>query len=366
MGAAKRERTRFPGVYFRESSSRKHQGRADVCYDITYKVGSRKVFEKVGWKSEGVTAGYAKQVRDDRLRELRQGGVVTKTQKLTLDQAFEMYCSSHLAATDSERRVRSMYSAVVSPAFGHMYLSQISTRKLQEFVTGLHDVARPATIRHYIGIIKTVYNMMRTWGEYLGPSPVEGVVMPSVDNDRTRFLTQQEAAMLLDELCCRSVDTARIALLSLHTGMRAGEIFALRGENVNMNEGIIHIVDPKSGVSRVAYMSERVRRMMEAIQPVPGQWVFPARHGGQRTEVPDTFERAVADLGLNDGIEDARDKVVFHTLRHTFASWLISEGAAIKAVQELMGHSTIKMTERYAKLAPDKRKEAARLLNMLN
>jgi len=207
--------------------------------------------------------------------------------------------------------------------------------------------------------------MMRTWGEYSGPSPVDGLILPSVDNDRTRFLTQQEAAMLIDELCCRSVDTARIALLSLHTGMRAGEIFALRGENVDLREGIIYIVDPKSGQSRVAYMSDRVRAMMEAIQPQAGRWVFPARHGGQRGEVPDTFERAVAALELNEGIEDARDKVVFHTLRHTFASWLVSEGAAIKAVQELMGHSTIKMTERYAKLAPDKRRDAARLLNLL-
>lgn len=365
MTAMKREKTRFTGVYARTSAKAQFRGRPDVCYDIVYKVGQKKVFEKVGWKSEGITAGYAKQVRDERLREIRLAVVPVKRSKMTFNEAFERYVSGHLSATKSERRVRGMYSSGVAPVFGKLILQQITPRMLQEFVTGLHGKQRPATIRHYISIIRVVFNIMTKWGEYSGPNPVTGISIPSVDNERTRFLTQREAAMLLDELCCRSLDTFRIAQLSLHTGMRAGEIFALRGEHIDLREGIIRIVEPKSGESRVAYMSKVVRRMMESIRPKRGEWVFPSRNGTQRTEVPDTFERAVAELGLNDLLEDARDKVVFHTLRHTFASWLVSEGVPLRTVQELLGHSTIRMTERYAKLAPDKKKEAARVLNML-
>ena len=69
------------------------------------------------------------------------------------------------------------------------------------------------------------------------------------------------------------------------------------------------------------------------------------------------------DTKLNEGITDPRDKVVFHTLRHTFASWLVQAGVPLYTVQRLMGHKSIVMTQRYAHLAPDQGAEAARLLS---
>jgi site-specific recombinase XerD len=72
---------------------------------------------------------------------------------------------------------------------------------------------------------------------------------------------------------------------------------------------------------------------------------------------------AIDDLGLNNNVKDARQKVVFHTLRHSYASWLMMEGADILAVKELLGHSTTAMTERYSHLSPDHLKKTASLLN---
>ncbi|MDL2279575.1 tyrosine-type recombinase/integrase [Desulfovibrio sp. OttesenSCG-928-G11] len=90
--------------------------------------------------------------------------------------------------------------------------------------------------------------------------------------------------------------------------------------------------------------------------------------------VPDTFARTVDALGLNNTgemvknakgelipvrITDARHRVVFHTLRHTFASWLVQQGTPLYTVAELMGHSTLEMTRRYSHLAPDTLRKAA-------
>ena len=74
------------------------------------------------------------------------------------------------------------------------------------------------------------------------------------------------------------------------------------------------------------------------------------------------FGRAVNALGLNDGIADRRQKVVFHTLRHTYASWLVAAGTDLYTVQRLLGHQSIALTERYAHLAPDTLKAATRAL----
>ena len=69
---------------------------------------------------------------------------------------------------------------------------------------------------------------------------------------------------------------------------------------------------------------------------------------------PKTFSRIVEKSGLNDGVTDRIHKVVFHTLRHTFASWLIQKGVALEVVSTLLGHSSLQMTMRYAHLDPIK------------
>jgi integrase family protein len=70
----------------------------------------------------------------------------------------------------------------------------------------------------------------------------------------------------------------------------------------------------------------------------------------------------VEKLGLNAGVNDPRQKVVFHTLRHTFASWLVQKGVPLHTVAELMGHRSIAMTQRYAHLSPESLRNAVNLL----
>ena len=69
-----------------------------------------------------------------------------------------------------------------------------------------------------------------------------------------------------------------------------------------------------------------------------------------------------ASLGLNDGITDRRQKVVFHSLRHTFASWLALDGVDIYRIKELMRHKDITQTQRYAHLMPSDARAAVERL----
>ena len=82
----------------------------------------------------------------------------------------------------------------------------------------------------------------------------------------------------------------------------------------------------------------------------------------QFTEIPMSFDLAVKELKLNQNVADRRQKIVFHSLRHTYASWLVESGVDLYVVKELLGHSNIQMTQRYAHLAQGTLQKAVKSL----
>ena len=124
------------------------------------------------------------------------------------------------------------------------------------------------------------------------------------------------------------------------------------------------LVDTKSGKNRPAYMTGAVSAMLKS-RARKNELVFPNRRNGKKiTQVSDTFDFAVKKLGLNDGVTDRRNKVTFHTLRHTFASWMVEVGTDLYYIKVLLGHSTIALTERYAHVGENALKAAVQRLEM--
>ncbi|OCC16577.1 Integrase [Dissulfuribacter thermophilus] len=114
--------------------------------------------------------------------------------------------------------------------------------------------------------------------------------------------------------------------------------------DIDLQNEIIHVKDPKSGISRPVYMTPQVKDML--LERLPenvdlSSLIFPGKNGKKKKLISKTFFRIVHKLGFNDGITDPRDKVVFHTLRHTFASWLAIKGIPIYTIKELMGHKSL-------------------------
>lgn len=90
--------------------------------------------------------------------------------------------------------------------------------------------------------------------------------------------------------------------------------------------------------------------------------VFPDKEGNKIVQISKTFYRVVEELQLNKDVVDRRDKVTFHTLRHTYASMLVRAGVDIYHVKELLGHSSIALTERYSHLSESNLRKAALMI----
>ncbi len=357
---------KYSGVYYRESADRSFNSRPDRCFDITYKdQRGKKIWEKVGWASEGYSAQLAADIRAKRVQAVRHGDELPKEKKkeLTFGELWTRYEQWLQTNRKHPQDDRGRYHTHLEPRFKDKTLSKITPFDLEKLKSDLRkSELADATVKHVIVVVRQMFNKAINWGLWKGENPVRRVKLPRLQNKRERFLSFEEAGKLLNELGRVSSQLRDMASLSLYTGMRAGEIFNMRWTHIDLENDLIHIADPKGGDPRKAFIVPQVKEMLERLKNdngPPEQYVFRSRKGGQIVEVSKAFGRMVDRLGLNEGITDRRQKVTFHTLRHTFASWLALRGTPILTIKELMGHKTLAMTERYAHLMPDHKREAA-------
>jgi integrase len=168
------------------------------------------------------------------------------------------------------------------------------------------------------------------------------------ENERVRFLTREEIGALLQHC---SEHLRPMVVLALNTGMRKGEIFKLKWSQVDMKNRIISL--------EAKAVKEKKRRNIglndaaaAALASVPRRidvsWVFTSVDKKKRDSHVVDVKKSFATACKKAGIVDFH----FHDLRHTFASHLVMGDVNIATVKELMGHADLKMTMRYAHLAP--------------
>ena len=137
-----------------------------------------------------------------------------------------------------------------------------------------------------------------------------------------------------------------LVMIALTTGMRIAEIFALKWSDILYREQLIAVRSKlKGGKMRYAPMPLELAAEIKHFPAVLGEdRIFPPKRGakGERQRVERSFETILRMAGISD--------FRFHDLRHTFASWYMMNGGDLYELAKILGHSNIKMTERYAKL----------------
>ncbi|PXF58877.1 MAG: integrase [Deltaproteobacteria bacterium] len=381
------KKTNYPGVRYREHPTRKHGVNPDRYFAIRHQKDGKRKDEGFGWASRGCSAAEAAEIlyqlkKNQRTgqgpqnlqewRELKRAKEEAKQMhKKTVEK--DLFTFGELAkqylqwAKDNKKSYsedEQRYRTHLAGPLGDKPLKSITVLDLERLKRNLKKKLSPATQKHCLVLIRQMFNKAMLWGLYDGSNPIKGVKLPRVDNRRTRFLSHEEAHTLLEELKKRSLQVHDQALVSLYAGLRFGEIAALKWGDIDLDHRIIQVRDGKAG-SRQAFMTDSVKTLFQARRPEkawPGDLVFKSRKGVRQTHISHAFRRAVISLDLNEGKTDTRDKVVFHTLRHSFASWLAIQGTPLLTIKECLGHKTLAMTERYSHLAPDCKREAVNQL----
>jgi integrase len=359
----KRHATQFPGIY--ERNAERLIGVPDVCFDISYKVDRKKVWEKIGWKSQGYTPELVRQIRNERIITIQHGAELPQQKQKS--PHFKDIALKYLewASENKARNGRDdfyLYRNHLAHYFDNKRLQDISPFELERLKSDLTKLGlSPASVKHCLVLFRQIINKAIAWRLYEGQNPVKEVKLPTVQNQRERFLTHEEANILLNELAkVKSSDLRDMAVLSLHCGLRASEIFKLKGQDLDFDNGLINISDTKNKLARKAYMTGAVKGILQKRKPAsPGELIFKdKRHNNEIAAISQKFRIIVKKLRFNEGITDPRHKVYFHTLRHTFASWLAIQGTPLYTIAKLMGHKSIAMSERYSHLSPDHKKQA--------
>jgi len=238
-------------------------------------------------------------------------------------------------------------------------VERYKTRRLQEPRHHSTKPVSPRQVNYELAILKAFFNKAIRWGKATA-NPVTRVDFLKVNDGRTRWLGREEVEALLKACEASPGDLKAVVTVALNTGMRRGEILALRWSHVDEANGVLRIETSKNGQGRLVPMNDAVREAVRSClrpgQAVEGtdNYVFRNQLGKPYRDLREAFERALRRAGIK--------ACRFHDLRHTCASHLVSNGVDILVVKELLGHKTLAMTQRYAHLSPERGRSAVGLL----
>ncbi len=386
------EYTSYKGVRFYKHETRRYGVKYDRYFSGSFQVNKIRKNIGFGWASEGWTEKNVWEKLNQYKYNTKNGSGPTSLKEeaaLNLVQKEELqnkndpnnsenitfahfYTHFYRPAAKSSKnkettvpKEKSYFNVWLLPSVGDLKFSEITNIHFENLKTDLLNKGRaPRTLQQCFALFDKVWNHAKKYKYVNMNSPTKTVDRPRIENKCTRFYTQEEATMLLNKLKEKSQQVHDMTLLSLHTGARRGEIFNLIWGVVDFNNMSVELRDAK-GKPRHAFLTDQVYEMLKGRYQGQAQsdLVFTNINGDKYTEIPRSFNTAIKGLGFNKGVTDRRDMATFHSCRHTFASWHVQDGTDIYEVSELMGHSTIQLTERYAHLKKDGLKSAARRFN---
>ena len=278
----------------------------------------------------------------------------------TIAELAERYMTDHVAVRckpTTARSCRHILDKLLLPQFGARRLDEITPDQVATLHFRLRET--PIMANQVISLLSRPFHKAAASGDApAGGNPCR-FIKKYPTRSRERFLSEQEferlGAVLREFETARKISksvAAAICLLML-TGCRRNEILTLRWEHVDLEHDELRLRQAKTG-SRAVPLSPAARQVLTSLpQQADNPWVFPGREPGTRIGNLNASWQVVRKEA---GLEDVR----IHDLRHSFASRALALGESLPMIGKLLGHRQVQTTARYAHLARQSVKAAAR------
>lgn len=257
--------------------------------------------------------------------------------------------------------------------FGKKFLSEIDYKMLEDFrderkkTPTQHNTERSdRTVNIEMAFLRRIFRRALKWG-ILERSPFEHGEDLFYKNTirRERALTEDEVKRLIESCPTKACNgyLKPMVITAIYTGLRKSDIFNLEWPSVDLEKGVIQLVEAKTGKTRNIVLNRDMITLLQSL-PVKGEYIFPNKNGKPFRDVKKSFLRALKKAGIKQS-EDRRQKIVFHTLRHTCVSLLTERGADTTMVKNYVAHASEEMTKHYTHLSAEYARKTAEILNGL-
>ncbi len=348
-------------------------------YSIRYKDEYGKLKRvKIGSSDEGIDEAYCKNKRIEILNAQNLGEqpprIVKNHRKkiITLNDIADKYFDSKENTNSTYERL-SKYNKHIKDLLGLYAIDKIKKGdlvNLQAQIVKEKGLSKK-TANMIIELFSTIFNYGNSEEEYQLVNPATNVKRYKIVNTRERFLKKDEIqelyheAILYDEKACHGKVLELFTKLAVTTGARTEGILHIKKKDIDLQSGTIRIIDFKRDkMTYSGYVSHTTKELLEEQLKLLNynDYVVSFNNNGLKISIRKLQYRLkpILDTLFNEGIDvnDRKNRIVIHSLRHTFASLLVTANTNIKRIQELMNHADITQTMKYAKLDDDENKKA--------
>lgn len=236
---------------------------------------------------------------------------------------------------------------------------QLTTTDIRAYLNAM--VATPKTKAHYLSVLNSFYNYM-IFNERLKDNPCTGIRAPKLEKKLPNYLTAEEIDKLLNIKLTKPIDYRNKAMLETlyATGTRISELINLQMNQIDFDECIIRVLGKGKkdriiplGNTALEYLMLYINEYRPFILKTKNsEYVFVNKNGEKisRQGFFKILKKLTQDAGITKEISP-------HTIRHSFATYLLNNGADLRVIQELLGHENLVTTEIYSHLSNKKIEE---------
>lgn len=238
--------------------------------------------------------------------------------------------------------------------FENKNIKEINVNNIRKYLKHLYDKNYSnSSISRKVSSLKSFFKYLES-EEMIKINPMTLISNPKKEKKLPNFLNYSDLEKLLNAPNLKTHDGKRDALIIemlYSTGIRVSELVNIKLKDINREENTIIILG-KGNKERYAYYGTKCKELLELYlsdKTIDSEYLFPNKHGNK---LNDRIVRMIIDK--NTKIAGLKIKISPHTLRHTYATHMLNEGADLKSVGDLLGHENLSTTGIYTHVSNER------------